>query len=105
MKQFTQLIGLLVLACACVTTPTPTNQPVAASAEHAAQATLTVIPLSNASAAELCDLIARALRPTDARPAPVVLAEPRTNSLIVRTFDEADLRAVRDLVTKLDVKV
>jgi general secretion pathway protein D len=72
---------------------------------------LEIIPLKHATAADLAVLVQRLLETAGAAPAaagnPVtsglsISAEPRSNSLIVRTAGAARLTAVRDLVAKLD---
>ena len=71
-----------------------------------------IIPVKRASAIELAQTINRLLQDgavvatgsTDASQRFVVLADARTNSLLVRTENQERLDRVRDLVEKLDVE-
>jgi general secretion pathway protein D len=71
-----------------------------------------IIPVKRASAIELAQTINRLLQDgavvatgsTDASQRFVLLADPRTNSLLVRTENQEKLERVRDLVEKLDIE-
>ncbi len=71
----------------------------------------TIIPLRNASALDIADLLSRIETPGPARPGPrptpqqegvTIVPDPRTNSLLVRTSNPGQLSQIRSLVSKLD---
>jgi type II secretory pathway component GspD/PulD (secretin) len=124
MKKLTTLLGLLVLASSCASTQPVSFKTAVAPAESHANANFTVIELSHASAPELRDILVQLIQssekqrangvlhppgttpqPVAPRPTPSIVADSRTNSLIVSWFDDADLAAVRDLIARLDVEV
>ena len=66
-----------------------------------------VIPLQNAIASDLAPIVMRIAEPTGAAPDPqqkvTVMADPGTNSLVVRTISPTAMRMVKGLVEKLDL--
>ena len=125
MKILTLLAGMALLVSGCANTRPVTTKTAVAPAEAAATPNFTVIELSNATAVEMRDLLMQLLQSSERqrmqdfvvgpgssapqrvapRPLPTIVADPRTNSLVIGYFDEADLQAVRDLIKRLDVKI
>jgi type II secretory pathway component GspD/PulD (secretin) len=102
-----QRIGLLsfwVLACGCAHTPKAQPVPEAVQAQAQPQApVMQVVPLKYASADELCKVILQVLGGPHRRSLRIV-ADPRTNSLILTGDGEADLAGALELIAKLDVE-
>jgi hypothetical protein len=69
------------------------------SVESSAPQPLSVIPLEHAVAAQVADALSRV------RPDVRVVADQRTNSVIVACASEAELAQIRDCIAKLDTRV
>lgn len=102
MMQRIGLLSFLVLALGCAHTPAEEPAPQAAEA-HTQGPVMQVVPLKFASADELGKVIVQALGSSHRKGLRVV-ADARTNSLILTGESEADLASALDLIAKLDVE-
>jgi general secretion pathway protein D len=82
-----------------------------AALDISSAANIEIIPLKHALASDMVPLVSRLIEPGAAGPTPVqadsaqktsLLAEPRSNSLIVRTANAAQASLVKSLIEKLD---
>ena len=104
MMQRIGLLSFLVLASGCASSPESEPHPQAAPAQaQAAPQVMQVVPLKFAAAEELSKVIVQALGSSHKRGFRVV-ADARTNSLVLTAENEADLASALDLITKLDVE-
>ncbi len=92
------LSSFLVLACGCAHTPKAEPAP---QAEHAPA--MQVVPLKYAVADELGKEVMQALGAAHRKGSRIV-ADPRTNSLILICESEADLQSALELIARLDVE-
>jgi hypothetical protein len=104
MQRIALIASLLLASCAAYRRQEPAPAPavvaVACAEPQAAGFGFDVIPLQFASAADLAQILGR-MRLSD--PGTTVLADTRTNSLIVQGPDEGR-HAAADLIAKLDVR-
>jgi len=104
MMQRIGLLSFLVLACGCAHTPKAEPAPQAAPAPAPAQApVIQVVQLKYAAAEDLGNVITQALGPAHKKVLRIV-ADPRTNSLILSGESEADLATALELIARLDVE-
>jgi len=96
------LSSFLVLACGCAHTPEAQPAPQAAPAPLQAQV-MQVVNLRYASAEELGKVLVQALGSSHRKSLRVV-ADPRTNSLVLMGETEADIATALELIAKLDVE-
>src|SRR5712675_248176 len=102
MMQRIGLLSFLVLACGCAHTPKAESAPQPAQVQ-APSPVMQVVPLKFAVADELGKVITQALGSSHRKGFRVV-ADTRTNSLVLTAENEADLASALDLITKLDIE-
>ena len=104
MLQRIAVLSFLVLASGCASSP-ESEAPVegALTPVPAPPQVMQVVPLKFAEASELSKVIVQALGSSHRRGFRVV-ADPRTNSIILTAENEADLASALDLISKLDVE-
>ena len=104
MMQRIGLLSFLVLASGCASSPASEPPPQAAPAQvPAPPQVMQVVQLKFASAEELSKVIVQALGSSHRKGFRVV-ADVRTNSLVLTAENEADLASALDLIAKLDIE-
>jgi type II secretory pathway component GspD/PulD (secretin) len=104
MMQRIGLLSFLVLASGCASSPESGPPPQAAQAQMPAPPpVMQVVPLKFALADELSKVIVQALGSSHRKGFRVV-ADARTNSLVLTAENEADLASALDLISKLDIE-
>jgi len=103
MMQRIGLSSFLVLACGCAHTPEAEPAPQAMQAPAPAPL-MQVVALKFASAEELGAVIMKSLGAAHRKGVRIV-ADPRTNSLVLTGESDADLATALELIEKLDVEV
>jgi hypothetical protein len=104
MMQKIAVLSFLVLASGCASSPESEPPPEAAPAPMPAPPqVMQVVPLKFAVADELSKVIVQALGSSHRRGFRVV-ADVRTNSLVLTAESEADIASAMDLITRLDVE-
>ena len=103
MLQRIVAMSFLVLASGCASSKESEPQTEAAPAPVAAPQVMQVVPLKFAAADELGKVIVQALGSSHRKGFRVV-ADARTNSLVLTAENEADLASALDLIAKLDVE-
>ena len=104
MMQRIGLVSFLALACGCASTPDAEPAFHAAPAPApAAQPVMQVVPLKFAPAEELSKVIVQALGASHRKGFRVV-ADTRTNSVILTGDTDADIAAALELISRLDVE-
>jgi len=89
-------LGAALVCSACSSTQTPAKAP--APAERPSTS-LHVVPLRHANAIEVAQAIKGAI------PGSRVVADARTNSLVISCRDEAEFQQLSDCIAQLDIAV
>jgi type II secretory pathway component GspD/PulD (secretin) len=104
MKLIATVIALSLLPACCATCPNPPAATAAAPAAAKSDVGYTVIPLRFAVASDVALALRKSVATQPNRRAPQVIADERTNSVIVSCAPD-ELAPIQQLIAALDVEV